>query len=142
MSAHDVAVLAERVSAVERHLARIASKLPASAAELQPGSDASDAIILHLWQAVQIVIDLAVSLCVTLHLGAPANYGDAFRRLALAGHLDRALAERLARAAGFRNLVAHAYESIDLERVYEAAHRGPGDLRAFLARARDLTTQR
>lgn len=31
MSAHDVAVLAERVSAVERHLARIASKLPASA---------------------------------------------------------------------------------------------------------------
>lgn len=141
MSAHDVAVLAERVSAVERHLARIASKLPASAAELQPGSDASDAIILHLWQAVQIVIDLAVSQCVTLHLGAPANYGDAFRRLALAGHLDQALAERLARAAGFRNLVAHAYESIDLGRVYEAAQRGPSDLRAFLARVRDLATQ-
>ena len=57
MSAHDVAVLAERVSAVERHLARIASKLPASAG------------------------------------------------------------------------------------VYEAAQRGPSDLRAFLARVRDLSTR-
>ena len=37
MSAHDVAVLAERVSAVERHLARIASKLPASAASVTHG---------------------------------------------------------------------------------------------------------
>jgi uncharacterized protein YutE (UPF0331/DUF86 family) len=138
VSALDGHVLAERVSAVERHLARVEAKLPATPEALQPATDTSDAVVLHLWQAVQIVIDLAVTLCVRLHLGAPGSYGDAFQRLANAGHLDAELAARLARAAGFRNLVAHAYESIDMQRVYAAAAQGPADLRAFLARARDL----
>ena len=138
MTGLNVHVLAERVSAVERHLARVEAKLPATPDALQPATDMSDAVVLHLWQAVQIVIDLAVSLCVRLHLGAPGSYADAFQRLANAGHLDAGLASRLARAAGFRNVVAHAYESIDMQRVFAAASQGPADLRAFLARARDL----
>jgi uncharacterized protein YutE (UPF0331/DUF86 family) len=43
------------------------------------------------------------------------------------------LAGRLARAAGFRNVVAHAYDTLDMTRVYRAAADGPADLRAFLA---------
>jgi uncharacterized protein YutE (UPF0331/DUF86 family) len=35
-------------------------------------------------------------------------------RLAGAGVIDAPLAERLARAAGFRNLVAHAYARVDM----------------------------
>jgi uncharacterized protein YutE (UPF0331/DUF86 family) len=95
-------------------------------------SDASDAVLLHLWQAIQVVIDLAVSTCVAKGLGSPASYGDAFRKLADAQIIDRPLAERLARAAGFRNVVAHAYEALDMDRVFAAASRGPADLRAFL----------
>jgi len=140
VTALDIHVLAERVSAVERHLARVNAKLPATPDELQPTTDASDAVVLHLWQAVQIVIDLAVSLCVRLNLGAPASYADAFQRMAQAGHLDQGLAQRLGKAAGFRNVVAHAYEAIDLRMVYDAARQGPSDLRAFLARARDLVS--
>jgi len=137
VTAVDREVLAERAAAVERHLERVAAKLPASG-PLLPGSDASDAVVLHLWQAVQIVIDLGVACCVRLGLGAPPTYADAFRRLADAGHIDRPLSERLARAAGFRNVVAHAYESLDLARVQAAATSGPADLRAFLARIRDV----
>jgi uncharacterized protein YutE (UPF0331/DUF86 family) len=50
------------------------------------------------------------------------------------------LARKLAAAAGFRNLVAHAYESINLVRVHNAATYGPADLRAFLAAIRDWLT--
>jgi uncharacterized protein YutE (UPF0331/DUF86 family) len=96
-------------------------------------SDTSDAVILHLWQAVQIVIDLAVASCVRMGLGSPASYADAFRRLSRAGHLEPTLAERLSRAAGFRNVVAHAYDSIDLVRIFKAAKDGPADLRGCLA---------
>jgi uncharacterized protein YutE (UPF0331/DUF86 family) len=135
----DRAVLAERAMAVERHLRRVADRLPASAADLHPSTDASDAVILHLWQATQIVIDLAMAACLALHLGTPASYADAFRRLQQAGIVDRALADRLVRAAGFRNIVAHAYEALDMARVHEAATNGPADLRACLARLRDST---
>lgn len=137
MSTLDPEVLAERVSAVERHLARVAEKLPAGPEELVASPDASDAVVLHLWLAVQIVIDLAVALCVRSKLGAPETYGAAFRKLAEAGLLEHPLAERLARAAGFRNLIAQAYESVDLARVHEAARRGPADLREFLRIVRD-----
>jgi len=61
MAALDRQVLAERTAAVERHLARVAARLPADPGELAAATDASDAVILHLWQAVQIVIDLALA---------------------------------------------------------------------------------
>ncbi|HEY6877145.1 MAG TPA: DUF86 domain-containing protein [Polyangiales bacterium] len=138
----DLEVLAERVSAVERHLARVAQKLPPSPAELLPNSDAADAVILHLWQATQIVLDIALGACAQRRLGTPAGYADAFVRLGAAGVVDPALARRLAAAAGFRNVVAHAYESIDLARVYQAAVHGPADLRAFLAIIRDALAAR
>jgi uncharacterized protein YutE (UPF0331/DUF86 family) len=118
---------------VQRHLARVAERLPPDSAQFTPSTDASDAVILHLWQAVQIVIDLAVSACLHLKLGTPSTYADAFRRLAEAGRLDPALAARLERAAGFRNVVAHAYERLDMARIHRAAREGPADLRAFLA---------
>lgn len=133
MSALTADILAEKSQAIERHLARVAARLPAAPGDLQSASDASDAVVLHLWQATQIVVDLAVAACVELKLGAPAAYADAFRRLEAAGVLEAALADRLVRAAGFRNVVAHAYETLDMARVFRAARKGPHDLRAFLA---------
>jgi uncharacterized protein YutE (UPF0331/DUF86 family) len=138
VSALDREILAEKVASVERHLARVAARLPADAGALRPATDASDAVVLHLWQALQIVIDLALAACLQLKLGTPATYADAFRRLAAAGHVEADLADRLARAAGFRNVVAHAYESLDMARVHQAATHGPADLRRFLAILRDL----
>ncbi len=128
----DRAVIAERVAAVERHLRRVAERLPVQADDLRAGTDAADVVLLHLWQATQTVIDLAVSWSVARGLGSPESYGDAFRRLQAAGLLDAGLADRLSRAAGFRNVVAHEYGSLDMRRVHQAACNGPVDLRAFL----------
>lgn len=137
MSRLNVAVLAEKAAAIERHLARVAERLPEDREHFEASTDASDAVILHLWQAVQLTIDTALSACLRFQLGTPPTYGDAFRRLAEVDLLDSHLAERLARAAGFRNVVVHAYEDLDLDRIYRAAQDGPGDLRAFLAALRE-----
>ena len=142
MSALDREVLAEKVQVVQRHLARVADRLPADPGDFHPVSDASDAVVLHLWQATQIVIDVALAVCVHQNLGTPNGYADAFRRLQAAGVVDAELGDRLARAAGFRNTVAHAYENLDMARVYRAAKEGPRDLVAFLARVRDLLPTR
>jgi uncharacterized protein YutE (UPF0331/DUF86 family) len=129
----DTAVLAEKVAAVERHLRRVVDLLPALPEDLRPMTVESDAVILHLWQAVQVVIDLAVSTCVKSGLGSPTSYGEAFRKLSSAGVIEAGLSERLTRVAGFRNVVAHAYEDLDMARVHKTAMQGPADLRAFLA---------
>ena len=56
-------VLAEKVAAVERHLKRVHQKLPGNPGALKPSTDAADAVVLHLWQAVQIAIDVALAAC-------------------------------------------------------------------------------
>jgi uncharacterized protein YutE (UPF0331/DUF86 family) len=137
MSALDLDILAEKTQAVHRHLRRVADRLPADASQLHPLSDASDAVILHLWQATQIVIDLALGACVHFNLGTPSGYGDAFRRLKSAGLLDLALSARLAKASGFRDTITHAYETLDMARVHAAATDAPRDLDAFLKALRD-----
>lgn len=133
----DRELLAERAGAVGRHLDRVADHLPGDPGGLTPLSGTTDTVVLHLWQAVQVVIDLAVSSCVRLGLGSPPTYGDAFRSLAAAGVVDAEPAGRLARAAGFRNLVVHAYAELDLRRLHAIASDGPADLRAFLVALRD-----
>jgi uncharacterized protein YutE (UPF0331/DUF86 family) len=126
-------LLSSRTAIIERDLIRVADRLPSGVDELCLWTDTSDIVILHLWQAVQVVMDLATAACVHFHLGAPQSYGEAFQRLAGAGYLPTELAARLTRAAGFRNVVAHAYEQIDMDQVYRAAREGPADLREFLA---------
>jgi len=138
MSAVDRATFAERAAVLERHLVRVQDRLPVDAADMQPMSDTSDAVVLHLWQAVQVVIDIATSVCVSRGLGVPPTYADAFRLLAGDGVLPENLSRRLVQAAGFRNLVVHAYADLDLQRVYAAAAAGPDDLRAFLKAIRDI----
>jgi uncharacterized protein YutE (UPF0331/DUF86 family) len=83
--------------------------------------------------SVQLVLDVAFAACLHRKLPTPGTYGEAFRMLAREGIIDDALAERLSRAEGFRNLVAHAYEALDMAAVHAAAKNGPADLRAFLA---------
>ena len=141
MSPLDRAVLAERTMALRRHLARVADKLPVRAEDFTASSDAADAVILHLWQATQIVIDLAVAACAVRQIGTPSGYANAFRLLHQAGVLEPGLADRLVRAAGFRNVVAHAYETIDMARVHRAAIDGPSDLLAFVGVVERLTVR-
>lgn len=133
----DRELLAERAAAVGRHLDRVAAHLPVDPDELRPLASATDTVVLHLWQAVQVVIDLAVSACVRLGLGSPPTYADAFRQLSEAGVIAEDLGGRLARAAGFRNLVVPGYGKLDLRRVHAVATAGPADLGAFLAALRD-----
>jgi uncharacterized protein YutE (UPF0331/DUF86 family) len=134
----DREILAERASALERHLKRVSLKLPQNPVDFVHGTDASDAVILHLWQAVQLTIDTALSICVHLHLGSPSSYAGAFFKLSEATYLDKELAVRLAHAAGFRNRIVHGYEELDMQKIYKIAHAGPHDLRAFFASVRNL----
>lgn len=100
------------------------------------GDVARSPVVRRLWQATQIVIDLAMFACLVLRLGTP-SYADAFRRLERADVVDGDVADRLVRAVGFRNLVGHAYESLHLRRVHAAATHGPANLLRFLGHLKD-----
>ena len=88
--------------------------------ELRASRDAQHMVLHALYVATQSALDLAMHLGADAGLPQAETYQDAFRRLGEAGLMERALAERLAAWAGFRNVLAHLYASVDHDRAYDA----------------------
>ena len=57
--------------------------------------------------------------------------GQTFELLALEGVIDTALAERVRRAVGFRNLAVHSYDTIDWALVFAISGDQLDDFRVF-----------
>jgi uncharacterized protein YutE (UPF0331/DUF86 family) len=70
--------------------------------------------------AAQCCLDLAMELVATRGLGVPETYRDAFVRLAQEGLLSPEQSAALQGWVGLRNVLAHLYTSIDLDRLYAA----------------------
>lgn len=67
--------------------------------------------------SIEGCIDAAQHICSSEGFGAPDTNGDAIRALASHDMIDRELAESLARAVGFRNVLVHQYAAVDDEIV-------------------------
>lgn len=81
--------------------------------------------------AIQTCIDVGAHVVSEMGLKVPADYRGVFESLCPAG-LDLSLAERLAAAAGMRNILVHGYLDVDDEAVWNALGRLE-DLRDFAA---------
>ncbi|NMO90324.1 DUF86 domain-containing protein [Actinomycetospora sp. TBRC 11914] len=63
--------------------------------------------------AIEACVDIAQHLCSSEGWGPPADNGDAVRLLARHGVMDAVLADQLAQAVGFRNVLVHEYVAVD-----------------------------
>lgn len=118
--------LALRVGRVRRHR-------PASAAALAADPDAFDLVSFNLMLAVQACLDVASHLIADEGWPPATDLAGSFRRLGEEGVLNTETADALARAAGLRNVVAHAYGRADAKRVFAGASEGLEDLERFAA---------
>lgn len=127
----DRPVIAKKVAAVRDAIARIHAVLPADVHTFLHDRTAREVVILNMFVALQESLDLATHWVADEGWDVPQSYREVFTALAEHGVLDRALADRLASAAGLRNLVAHRYGVVDWRRVHASASSDLGDLEAF-----------
>ena len=115
-------------------MARIRSVLPPSREAFEADRTAREVVILNLFVAIQACVDLAAHWLADEGWNVPQRYGELFRALADHGVIPRPLALRLVAAAGFRNLVAHQYGTVDWARIHGVASSSSlDDLEAFCA---------
>jgi uncharacterized protein YutE (UPF0331/DUF86 family) len=86
--------------------------------------------------AIQAALDVGSHLVSDQRLGEPETSRDVFRLLARAGILPAELAVRLERMAGFRNVVVHVYQEVDLRIVRDVVENHLGDLLDFATAVR------
>jgi uncharacterized protein YutE (UPF0331/DUF86 family) len=88
-------------------------------------------IVLNLSRAVQLCVDIAMHHLASSEASVPQTMGQAFDALAQLNVIDAALALRMRKAVGFRNLAVHSYDTIEWAVVYTIANEHLGDFRAF-----------
>lgn len=127
----DRPVIEQKLESLRRCIARIQQKCPATAQALAVDVDLQDIIALNLSRAVQISVDIGAHLISETDLPTPATMGQTFDILAQANILDKALALKLKKAVGFRNIAVHNYEAINWLIVHRIAHDHLSDFKDF-----------
>jgi uncharacterized protein YutE (UPF0331/DUF86 family) len=129
----DRLILAEKIEALRRCVARIEQHRTTTPEELQRDLDRQDIISLNLTRAVQTCVDIAMHLLADTDAPTPRTMGEAFAGLVTQSLLSEPLSQRLRAAVGFRNIVVHSYQQIDWTIVHALTHTGVEDFRAFAA---------
>lgn len=84
--------------------------------------------------AVQAALDVASHIVSDETLGEPKTNRELFDLLVRAEWIDGGLAEHLSRMAGFRNVLVHGYDDVDLAVVEDIVRNRLDDLLQFVAR--------
>ena len=120
-----------KAAIIERCTARVREEYAGDDTRLMSDQTRQDSIILNLQRACEAAIDLAMHHVRRHRLGVPQESRDAFAMLAQAGKLDPALAEKMAKMVGFRNVAVHDYRALNLAIVKAIITEHLDDFRAF-----------
>ena len=86
--------------------------------------------------AIQAALDVASHIVSDRRLGEPRTNRELFDLLHRDGWIDAALASVLRNMAGFRNVLVHGYDDVDLGVVHDVLDRHLGDLTTFVEAVR------
>jgi uncharacterized protein YutE (UPF0331/DUF86 family) len=87
-----------------------------------------DAIAANLQRAAEQVIDLANHVIKKGKLGLPKESKESFEILAKAGIIPQELADRLKGMVGFRNIMVHQYQEMDIKIMVDVIENHLDDL--------------
>lgn len=120
-----------KLESLRRCIERIAGKTPSSVDLLVHDPDLQDIIALNLQRAVQLSVDVAAHLIAETEAIAPSTMAENFEILQKLEIIISPLAERMAKAVGFRNIAVHSYQAINWNVVYQICRHHLDDFRQF-----------
>lgn len=126
------AVVENKISAVKKYLKILERYQKFSRQELEKNLDIKGAVERYLYLAMQSVIDLAEAIISYKNFRKPTTLSEAFYILQEEKIIPENLTEKMAKMTGFRNFIAHDYEKINFDVVYDVLHNKLKDIKDFL----------
>jgi len=127
----DREVIEQKLESLRHCLRRIEAKCPADAQTLAADLDLQDIVTLNLSRAVQVCVDIGAHIVSGMQVPPPDTMGQTFDLLAQSGVMPAALADRMKKAVGFRNIAVHRYEAVDWHIVHSIATKHLVDFSEF-----------
>ena len=129
----DADILRRRIEALLQYIERLSRFASIDRKSFVAESDTHHLAERYLHLAIESALDIANHLIADAGLESPETYRDAFAILARHGVIESALGERMQLWAGYRNVLVHAYLTIDHGIAWDAIRNDLDDLRQFAA---------
>lgn len=130
----DLAVIENKISSVKKYLKILERYKKYSRREIEANLDLKGAVERYLYLVVQATIDLAEAIIAYKNLRKPTTMSEAFYILNEEKIIPQDLTEKMVKMTGFRNVIAHDYEKINYDILYEVLQKGLKDIENFLAK--------
>ncbi len=128
----DTHLIVSKADKVERCLKRILKKRAVTLEKFLSDIDRQESILFNLQMAIQNCIDIAAHIVSDEDLGVAGSTNELFYFLQDNDYLSLNMTEKMVAAVGFRNLVVHEYEIVDLKRVYQIIQKDIFDLKNYI----------
>ena len=127
-------IVKAKIGHIEVNLQRLREKRKICLEELKRDIDLQDIILHNLQLSIQGCIDIASHIISDQGWRVPGTLAGLFDILSEHKVISRQLSEKLKKMAGFRNLIIHEYQTVDLNRVHNILNQDIKDIYAFLKR--------
>lgn len=128
----NLAIIENKISSAKKYLKILERYKKYSREEVENDVDVRGMVERYLYLVAQSAIDLAETTIALKKLRKPTTMSESFHILEEEKIIDVKLAEKLVSMAGFRNVIAHDYEKINYDIVYDVLNNKLADIQEFL----------
>jgi len=125
-------VIENKISSVQKYLKILERYKKYSREEIEKNIDIRGAVERYLYLAIQSTINIAEAVISFKNFRKPTTMAESFIILSEEGIIDREFAEKLIKMVGFRNIIAHDYEELNYDIVYDVLHQRLKDIEKFI----------
>ena len=128
------AIIENKISHIRKYLRILDGYQKYSRKEIEGNIDLKGAVERYLYLAVQATIDLSEAAVAYKNFRKPTTMSESFYILNEEKIISNELTEKLVKMTGFRNAVAHDYEKLNYEIVYDVLQNRLKDIEEFIGR--------
>jgi len=128
----DKDIIKSKIESLIRCLNRINEKKPETAEILRKDLDIQDIISVNIERAIQLSVDIGSHILSDYNTQTPKTMSNVFVMLAEKNIIDNNLAEKLAKAVGFRSIAVHSYQTINWDTVFQIITTELEDFKQFI----------
>ncbi len=128
----NINVIENKISSVKKYLKALDRYKNYSRQDIEKNIDVRGAVERYLYLAVQAAIDLAEAVVASKGFRKPTTQRECFDILQEENVISLEMAERLVKMVGFRNVLAHDYEKINYDIVFDVLQNRLKDIEEFV----------
>jgi len=129
----NLSAIENKISSIKKYLGILQNFKSYSRKQIEDDLNIRGAVERYLYLAVQATIDVAEAFISLRDFRKPTTMKEAFEILEEEKIISVESREKMVKLAGFRNFIAHDYEKIDYDIVYDVLQNKLKDLEDFVS---------